>query len=381
MANSIPVGTIVSIRKGSRYYGQDEGINPADVPGVVVEGNEGRGLVYQVKWLHTEMTNSYSREDLRYWKGAYEHFRGVGVGGEELGAADPRPVKPKAPPKPKNRSEAIEAARKALHKSDKSHATARYAFVYANHSHLVNKNTACHSQVLNMDGEDKKKVVAIVTVVNRGGDQDRISDEKAIAYYDWLFKRSPWAIAFEEKDARAAHEEGTVVCRTDIAANMLQAALVATRTTWEHSHVVETWYGMVGLGIGEHLAFLLGSFLGRGDGEDVIVSPNAGGHFPLQAHSMDVNDAIGFCTNNPKGLNARFIDGGNSWGACDMFASNIQVAPFREVVERWFTNSQKTGGKGNNPFAAAKRTQRIAVKATDLARTIMADVNANKYAI
>ena len=234
--NDIPVGTIVGIRKDSEFYGNNPYSNPAEVPGEVIECNLGRGLNYQVRWLHSGRVNIYARKDLRYWRGAYEHFRGRGL------EAAPKP------PKANSREEAIEQAKAAILKSERD-VTARYAFVYTDFSYRVSQNTACHHSVLSLDREEAKEVSAIVTCINRGTKRDIESCplDATLWFYNWLLNDSPWADAFEEKDAEAAYKAGVVVCTTNVPGNILQAALVASRQVWEHPRVVRVAYRMLSL--------------------------------------------------------------------------------------------------------------------------------------
>jgi len=364
--NDIPVGTIVGIRKDSEFYGNNPYSNPAEVPGEVIECNLGRGLNYQVRWLHSGRVNIYARKDLRYWRGAYEHFRGRVVAVPKPGAAAPKP------PKANSREEAIEQAKAAILKSERD-VTARYAFVYTDFSYRVSQNTACHHSVLSLDREEAKEVSAIVTCINRGTKRDIESCplDASLWFYNWLLNDSPWADAFEEKDAEAAYKAGVLVCTTNVPGNILQAALVASRQVWEHPRVIRVAYRMSKEGLGGNLCFLLGSFLTDSGKQSLLHSPHGGGHFPLGCYDMTDSSCLRFVKNKPENVEGIYCQGGSSWGVHKLFSGDTgKEKTFSATVREWIDKAGQKGSGGTNPFAKAKTQEEKVVRPEDLASII-----------
>lgn len=59
--------------------------------------------------------------------------------------------------------------------------------------------------------------------------------EHSEEFYDFLFNESPWKDAFLTKTGKEAFDSGYVLCRTDVPANVLLAACIASRRVWQYS--------------------------------------------------------------------------------------------------------------------------------------------------
>lgn len=363
--NQMPIGSIVTIRKSSRYYGRHPWVNPAGVEGVLLKNDE-RNHGYRVRWLHSDRTNAYSREDLKYWKGPRNY-----------GQIVPNPVKPKPvpPPKPLEQEEIpglIEQAVKEL-KATNQIQTARYAFIYEDRKIEVATNTACHATVMSLPLHNRGKLVSLVTCINRGKEDKR--DLDTLAYYDWLINRSPWAEGFSHKGCVKELVEKTryVSCNVSAPANLFQGGLVATRQPWEHPGVVRVFNLLVGKGVEENTAFLLGSlFSVKADGNlTPVLHPS--GHFPIDVSSMTREDCVRFINNNPHILKGPYKGDAEVKRVHGMFGS----LPWDETsnLKKYMKEIGKKAGakKGvdtTNPFAAAKKTTTDCVSVEDLANYV-----------
>tara|TARA_Y100001973_G_scaffold106774_1_gene187454 strand:+ start:1987 stop:3063 length:1077 start_codon:yes stop_codon:yes gene_type:complete len=350
---AMEVGDRVAIRLSSVYYGSNADANPADVPGSVVRKI---GTAYHVRWDNSGFVNTYARIDLKYWRGQV----------------------PKRAPKPeqKIKEELLAIAKEAKEacKKESQNVTARYAFIYNTGKVKVNSNAACHATVLSLDSAEKKSIAYITTCINRGREKD-CDEEVAINYYDWLINRSPYADVFVTKDAREAYtKDKYVVCTASVPANMLQAALVATRQPWEYNNVCYVQKMMEERGVDGNTAHLIGCLLGR-DTSGTMLTPSVqgGGHFHLDMHGMGKGGCRAFVENRPAHLTPAYDEGGGAHGVHRMFFENRdREFSLVKYIRHYLTEVGADEGKvETNPFAKAKKTESTSVHVDKLAKHVL----------
>lgn len=252
----LQVGDVVRLSPESKWAGN--GIhNPVGVEGVV----KNLGLPIVVNWVHSE--NTYDREDLILIRKA----------------PDAKPFAAKVKPKrlPDGLKEAIVAIQ-GIPKGELS--TANYAYTYAEGGWGMGGNTACHAEngyhfTSNGHKGKGKTPKNIVSSIARGLEHK--------AYYRWLIDESAWAPCFKYRAAWSL-KNGVVVVKTDINANLMHTALVATRSAWEHKRLVEVCELLFGMGIQKDVAYFLSMGLNT-DGKKVRAwryRYKSCGHFPFE---------------------------------------------------------------------------------------------------
>ena len=324
MANLKPmqVGDRVAIRKSSQYYGRNPRSNPADEPGTITRLQKTR-LEYWVQWDNGGV-NSYSREDLRYWKGA------------------PKRKREKADPVDFNAL--IEKAKATVTKGTR---TAHYAFIYNDGKIKENDNHACHAQVLHTDGS---KVHSIVTLIRR---KKHTAEQQEVCkrYMTWLIERSPWSQAFVGT-GEEAWESWFAVATSNCPGNILQGGLIASRQTQENFERVVLWDKLVSQGLPENDSFALASCLHL-SGEDVVLSFHHGGHYPLNPYIMGRDGFKAFCEGRPVNITELFCKKGQARDVHNAFWGYKGLEP---AINAFIKEAGQETKAVTNPFKKAKAT-------------------------
>lgn len=116
---------------------------------------------------------------------------------------------------------------------------------------IHNFGNACHANLSSVraNGAD----VIISGIKNKMTDADKY-------FYWYLANESCYKDCFLLKDVQKMEEIECVICSTDVPANLLAGALIATRQQWEYHDRVESFYQLAKLGLPNNLAFYLGNF-------------------------------------------------------------------------------------------------------------------------
>jgi hypothetical protein len=249
------LGDVVRIRPDSQFYGRDKRSNPAGVDGVIRSvGPEDERLRFMVDWKGLS-SNSYAKEDLFH------------VGEQPIVA----PVlEPKKVAKPSALKQAI------IDCYDGSDDTAHYWFVHSDNTSTEANNTACHAQVRHFYNDLEKTPKWIVSSISEG--------LKYKAYLKWLIDDSVWSVCFRYRSAWC-FKHRCVVVYTDVDANLMQTALVATRQGWEHKPFTECFQRLLSYGVEGHIALRIAISEIQGElikGKYVMSEYNPG-HFPLES--------------------------------------------------------------------------------------------------
>lgn len=342
--NPMPVGSAVTIRKTSRFYGISNA-NPADMLGVVRRNEAAGYLKYLVLWENGEL-NSYRREDLKYWRGA--------------GAVRPVPipaVAPVAEPKRKLTLDELKGKAEKDCVAEGLGATARFAFISEDAgTYWVNTNTACHSQVINRTWNEvvlKGKPTHITTHLHRNTlSRHNVTTQERTTYFQWLFNDSPWSIAFLEKNAVECVERGFVLLTAKVAGPVLQGALVATRMPYEDSGRVKDFCKWADEGLSGNLSYLLASTVSL-QGTEVVLSLHSGGHYAIRPYDMGKGCISRFLSNQLINLPpTTYYDGGTGSGVHKLFGEEERGRDFiQKVLKASQVGEAKTAN--TNPFAKA----------------------------
>lgn len=345
--NPIPVGSAVTIRPTSAYY-QGNPSNPKDERGVVVKLRGYGDFLYDVKWDNGR-SNNYRRTDLKYWRGAGAvRPPAVAAIKKEAVVAAPKETKPV-----RSLEEVVSRAELGC-KECRLGTTARFAFINEKTGkYCVNRNTACHAQVLNRDYEETP--THITTHLHRTASHGReaISKQDRIVYFQWLFNDSPWSIAFLEKNAAECVERGFVLLTTKVSGPVLQGALVATRMPYEDSGRVTDFCQWVDKGLSGSLSYILASTVAI-QGSEVVLSIHGGGHYAISPGDMGEKCFARFLSNQFVNLPATtYYEGGSARGVHLLFGEEEQRG--RKFIKSVLEASQKGEVKtaNTNPFAKA----------------------------
>ncbi len=212
----------------------------------------------------------------------------------------------------------------------------------------------CHGFVRNTGVPES---IAIVSLLVRGGHLIGRQPARPImlAYYDWLFNRSPWAFCFKYKSAANALDEKSCVVRADVPANLMQGALISTRHTWEYAPNIKLWYDLVVKhGMNEHEAFLA-SFFVSFDGNDVAPQGISHDHVGFSSRDIQGDGIHAFLNNTPLFKRQNFNEGGEYNGVHRAWQGKRGKVVFN-ILRSEFDKFGKTSVT-KNPFTAAKPKQ------------------------
>jgi hypothetical protein len=210
----------------------------------------------------------------------------------------------------------------------------------------------CHGDLRNRgDGAN-----AIVTLIVRQGSVGYSEQHKQppyeilLAFYDWLFNRSPYADCFMYKSAKNALREKCAVLRTDQPGNILQGALICTRNTWEFAPHIRIWHRLVQEGVNENLAFILCYCVSEREGAIKATSASRD-HVAISTRIMTMQGAKAFLAGAPLKKTELYNKGGTYEGVIAAFEGRGN--PFFPVFKNLFDSFGKKSS-GNNPFIKAK---------------------------
>lgn len=125
-----------------------------------------------------------------------------------------------------------------------------------NGSFQVGRN-ACHAGIFHL-GKVTSGVKYVINGIQKEGirNDERVTDESAIAYLDYLFNQSPMSKSFVTKSGKQAWEEGYIVSTADCPANIMAIGMIAIRGITQSPARHKQWYDMVQLGVNLDLAML-----------------------------------------------------------------------------------------------------------------------------
>ena len=108
----------------------------------------------------------------------------------------------------------------------------------------------CYGGVMGLKGS--------VAIFNKVIQRTRmINEENQAIFYDYLANHSPWADAFISKDTDKVMKNGLMVLQTDMPANYIIGAAIATRFMWETSRMMDRFVLLAKAGVNRDLAYLL----------------------------------------------------------------------------------------------------------------------------
>lgn len=348
---SLNVGDVVEIHNGSQYYGGGSWSgNPMHMEGEVIEVRQ-QDFCYRVRWANGRK-NSYKERDLALVR-----------------AAPSTAKKAKKKTKTLNLPTRISMARKVIEERFNSHGSNGVAI------HLKKQNLEpgersvetgpCHGFIRN---NGNKASEAIITLIDRtahegeyGGNQRDLGEEAVLAYYDWLFNRSPYAYIFLYKSAAHCWSRKTAVYRVDVPANMLQGALISTRNTWEHPDRIRVWHSLSKAGVEENLAFLLSGFFQQDRSGEIRFSKVVSDHHVL-CNDISRQGARAFISGSPLFESALYNAGGEYGGVKRAWVG--QGHPIWKDLQVGFNSfSSKGASVCRNPFIKAKASRQQDTKA------------------
>lgn len=233
----------------------------------------------------------------------------------------------------------------------------------------------CHGTVLTYGL--KHTCVAIITKINREKDFEFGIEQSphTVKFYDWLFNRSPFAQCFMYKSASAQFERVFTPLTTKVPSNLLQAALITSRNTWEYKQHIELWTNLVDRGVNENLAYFVAHFL-SGNGDELTTSSITGEHTAVGCRAT-VKGARAYTRNlTPNELKTLYISGKDNGGGVHslwMFPNDREFSVhFKEQLRDWLAGGAKTAN--TNPFHRAKPKKSdygIQVKLNQLAQFLI----------
>lgn len=329
------VGDRVVIRRTSPFY-DITADNPDDsVAGTVRDMKQTGGLCIHVDWDNGQR-NGYREADL------------LVVGEERV---------PAVPKKQPTLASVLNKAAKVINGRDTG-SNGHFVFVTLDDGKRVvseKKTGPCHATALTYGRSHKTEY--ILTRIQR---QDNVaytqcSEELCLEYYDWLFNRSGWKQCFRSRSVSKAWKDKVAVLTCKAPANLVQAALIATRNTWEYANVIKRWKKYKDAGINENLAFAL-AHVTYDDGDTIRISVQSDPHNALSGSNMTVKGAKAFVKCKPLYTQKDYIDAGQTAGATKVYegistAKNPQLASH---LQKLFDEHGRQGSGETNPFSKAK---------------------------
>lgn len=331
MSRYFPVGARVVIRESSCYYGNSHDNPPSSVVGTVYRVSKGGRFVYGVEWDNGRR-NDYPRGHLKRSK----------------------VEKKEEPPKPplKTFEEKVEEVRGLF---------PRYTGSHNGVGVLMHENPPllpyplltgpCHSFAR---GRGRGTSCVVTLVRRRSGVLNQCKKEVCLAYYDWVFNRSPYAEWFLTKDATECWEKYSAVVSSDAPGNMMQGALILTRHTWEFPSHIDLWWALVQEGVPENIAFVVcmkSSF----DGEEVTPSNYSSDHSTISA-IITMSGAKAFVENSPLVRTNPYKEGGEANGVQAAWTGQEGGDFFAKLREEFnkYDFLGRGDAKARNPFSACK---------------------------
>lgn len=235
---------------------------------------------------------------------------------------------------------------------------------------------ACHATVLSYGQLSRVPVAAIISRINRATTTSYNQSEHSVRYYDWLFNRSPVSSAFMYKGAKERMKDGWCVVSANNPANLVQAALIGSRNSWEFPKNIEKWVKLVDMGVNENLAYLVVHFLADLDKTTITLTARSHQHV-MVGPGLSLKGARAFVFNQPLNLKDKYSRGAHGNGVFDLWDSNGRSSTFVDKMKEEIKDSLAGGKKARcmNPFAAAKKKpgdeNRISITYEQLARFLI----------
>ncbi len=110
-------------------------------------------------------------------------------------------------------------------------------------------------------------------------DQELSYDVK-LSVLDWLITESPWHSAFLGSAEQSLKDGYVFYCTEGIPANVVGAAMIATRVLWEYTHVSERFYALAKAGVNKTFAFLVAHYSNDGN-KNITMTYIGDGHKAL----------------------------------------------------------------------------------------------------
>lgn len=197
----------------------------------------------------------------------------------------------------------------------------------------------CHASLSRPEQEGAPKWV--LSTHQRVG--ENITDVIRDAYISYLTNYSMFKDAFYIKDTEWIIAN-CYVMRTDVSANLLAGALMATRQIWEHHSHMVGWYRLMEQGIPADLAFMFGSLTSVSDGGKKAKFSDLGGshcqfHIGLMSDECIKNAFNHNPTNVKRGLykDSPYYEGVNAMWSKNFGNTHSALTPLRSI---------KVGGGG-----------------------------------
>lgn len=198
-------------------------------------------------------------------------------------------------------------------------------------------NQACHAGLANstyagFPREKATRIAAISLIQDRKNNED-----DCLKYYDYLINRSPWADAFVNRSAKDTVANGAIF-NTDIPANYMAGAMMATRMCTEYRSWLPLWIEMVKLGAPERLADILcyGATLNTKTG--LVSYQSYCGHCPIDTARM--TGALSYIKGEMKNPNVgTYQDSYDYRGVNDLWNNN--EVSLKNVVSRLIDAAKK----------------------------------------
>lgn len=189
------------------------------------------------------------------------------------------------------------------------------------------------------------------------------TDEEQIMYMDWVLNRSPYASAFILHDAEEAFKEGIVFGDANAPANLMFFGLNTTRYTHEYTNIVRMFCDLVGLGVAENLAFLVGhSVLWDGHKGRVSFRALDSGHCSLSGYSYEPL-VSNFMANKSHYLANAYRINSLYHGSDKIFdSSRIGVSLVDKLKSLVSKYNNKSSATSSNPFAQREATVTVGYK-------------------
>ena len=218
----------------------------------------------------------------------------------------------------------------------------------------------CHGTVLNYAVSRREKVYAVVTKINRTMDREHHGcpeqSKHSVQFYDWLFNRSPFASCWLYKSAANQFERKFTAVTTKVPANLMQAALITSRNTWEYRDKVDMWAELVSKGVNENLAYFITHFISKSGDQYSTTAATSGDHTAVGRNSTILGARAYVRNTTPNALKTNYIagkDSGRGVHALWTFPNDDKFYPhFEECLKDFLAGGVKR--TNTNVFHKAK---------------------------
>jgi hypothetical protein len=214
--------------------------------------------------------------------------------------------------------------------NDNRNETAHYGAGWERSKPHLYCNTACHMGLMFHPGTRSTGPVVISNQVQINRKRSSwVGEEVLDKYYGYLFNESPFKDCYVTKDPSVVFDDGITV-RTDLPANLVVAACIATRQAWEYKEVAQTFVRLVGLGVSPRKAHLAAHLIRVSVDSSSYVDNKRYSHIAVYASAMG------------KGAVQNFLKGElpNIGGSRYNTDTYQQVKSYRGIPNMW-------GGEGN----------------------------------